>query len=193
MDLGTIIQSLTAADLALLLLIAGAFIVGFFQGSARGIMFLLAWLVAFVVGVTAWQPLGDWLSRYWVQYQTIYTQMLAYLIGFVVAFVMASIVIVVFSRRAPLLGRWPFVDEVLGGILFVILFLLIIAAVMAGFDTTYGHAAAATGNDVPWITSIWDALNGSLIGSWINDAIVPLILLIFSPIIPDEFDRLATA
>ncbi len=137
MDLGSFLDSLTAADLALLLIYAGAFILGFFQGGTRALLGLLAWLFAFVIGVTVWQPLGDWLSGSWTLYSLPYNQMLAFLIGFITALVIGGIVIVTFTKRSALLPRWPLVDEVLGGVLFVVLALLITGAILAALDSAY--------------------------------------------------------
>jgi uncharacterized membrane protein required for colicin V production len=190
MDLGSFLQSLTPADLALLLIFAGAFILGFFQGGTRGLLGLLAWLFAFVIGVTVWQPLGDWLSGSWTMYSLVYTQMLAFLIGFIVSLVVGAILIVTFTKRAPLLPRWPLADEVLGGLLFVFLALLITGAILLALDTAYPLGLAGR-DDVPWLTSIQEGLQGSVLAGWISATIVPLILAVFSPIIPDEFERLA--
>jgi uncharacterized membrane protein required for colicin V production len=190
MDLGSFLQSLTAADLALLLIFAGAFVLGFFQGGTRGLLGLLAWLFAFVIGVTVWQPLGDWLSGSWTMYSLVYTQMLAFLIGFIVSLVIGAILIVTFTKRAPLLPRWPLADEVLGGLLFVFLALLITGAVLLAFETAYPLGLAGR-DDVPWLTSMQEGLQGSVLAGWINVTIVPLILAVFGPIIPDEFERLA--
>jgi uncharacterized membrane protein required for colicin V production len=190
MDLGSFLQSLTPADLALLLIFAGAFVLGFFQGGTRGLLGLLAWLFAFVIGVTVWQPLGDWLSESWTMYSLVYTQMLAFLIGFIVSLVVGAILIVTFTKRAPLLPRWPLADEVLGGLLFVFLALLITGAVLLALDTAYPLGLAGR-DDVPWLTSIQEGLQGSVLAGWISATIVPLILAVFTPIIPDEFERLA--
>jgi len=191
MDIGSFLRSLTAADLALLLIFAGAFVLGFFQGGTRGLMGLLAWLFAFVIGVTVWQPLGDWLSGSWTMYSLTYDRMLAFLIGFIVSLVIGAILIVSVTKRAPLLPRWPLADEVLGGFLFVFLALLITGSIMLALDSAYPLGVAGH-EDVPWLTSIQEALQGSVLGGWINSTIVPLLLTVFGPIIPDEFEQLAS-
>jgi uncharacterized membrane protein required for colicin V production len=190
MDLGSFLQSLTAADLALLLIFAAVFVLGFFQGGTRGLLGLLAWLFAFVIGITVWQPLGDWLSGSWTRYSLVYDQMLAFLIGFIVTLVVGAIVIATFTKRAPLLPRWPLADELLGGLLFVVLAVLITGAVLLALDTAYPTGLAGR-EDVPWLTSIQEALQGSVLAGWIDATIGPLLLTVFGPIIPDEFERLA--
>jgi uncharacterized membrane protein required for colicin V production len=191
MDLESFLKSLTAADLALLLIYAGAFVLGFFQGGTRGLLGLLAWLFAFVIGVTVWDPLGVWLSGSWTMYSLAYTQMLAFLIGFTVSLVVGAILIVNFTKRSALLPRWPLADEILGGVLFVVLAVLITAAVLMAFDTAYPLGVEGR-EDVPWLTSIYEGLSGSAIGGWLNATIVPLLLTVFGPIIPDAFEQLAT-
>lgn len=191
MDLEAFLSSLNAADLALLLIYAGAFALGFFQGGTRALLGLLAWLFAFVIGVTVWQPLGDWLNGSWTLYTLIYNRMLAFLIGFIVALVIGAIVIVTFTKRSPLLPRWPFADEILGGVLFVVLALLITGSMMLALDTAYPMGLSAS-DDVPWLTSIAESLQASVVGGWISATIVPFLLTVFGPIIPDEFERLAS-
>jgi uncharacterized membrane protein required for colicin V production len=190
MDLGSFIGSLTAGDLALLLIYAGAFVLGFFQGGTRGLLGLLAWLFAFVIGVTVWEPLGVWLSGSWTMYSLEYTKMLAFLIGFIGSLIVGAILIVSFTKRSALLPRWPFADEILGGVLFVIVALLITAAILMAFDSAYPLGLGGR-DDVPWLTSLQEGLAGSAIGGWLNATLVPLILTVFGPIIPDELERLA--
>lgn len=191
MDLGSFLQSLTTADLALLLIYIGGFVLGFMQGGTRGLLVLLDWLFAFVIAATVYQPLGDWLSGQWTMYSLEYTRMLAFLIGFTVSLVVGAILIVSFTKRAPLLPRWPFVDEILGGVLFTVFALLVTGAVLAALSTGYpiGRSGA---QDVPWLTSIAEGLGGSAIGGWLESFLVPIILAILGPIIPDDFERLAT-
>ena len=191
-NLGSLLQSLTAADLALLLIYVGAFVLGFIQGGTRGLLVLLDWVFAFVIGVTVWQPIGDWLSGQWTMYSLVYNQMLAFLIGFTVSLIVGGILIASFTKRAPLLPRWPFVDEVLGGVLFVVFALLVTGAVLLDLETAYPLAVSGR-TDVPWLTTIYEGLSASLIGGWVNALIVPLILAVFSPVIPDEFEALANA
>lgn len=190
MDIGSFLRSLTPTDLALLLIFAGAFVLGFFQGGTRGLLALLAWLFAFVIGVTVYQPLGDWLSGSWTMYSLPYDRMLAFLIGFIVSLVIGAILIVSFTKRAPLLPRWPLADEVLGGLLFVLLALLITGAIMLALDTVY-PAGVGGREDVPWLTAIAEGLQGSVLAGWIAATIVPLLLAVFSPILPEELKQLA--
>ncbi|MFI5292934.1 MAG: hypothetical protein ACHQ02_08705, partial [Candidatus Limnocylindrales bacterium] len=142
----------------------------------------------FVIGVTVWQPLGDWLSGSWTLYSLPYNQMLAFLIGFITALLIGGILSVTFTKRSALLPRWPLVDEVLGGVLFVVLALLITGAILAALDSAYPLGLAGH-SDVPWLTSLDEALTGSVIGGWINSTIVPFLMTVFGPIIPDEFER----
>ena len=191
MDLGSFLRSLTAADLALLLIYAAVFVLGFFQGGTRGLLGLLAWLFAFVIGITVWQPLGQWLSGSWTRYSLVYDQMLAFLIGFTVALVVGAILIVTFTKRGPLLPRWPLADELLGGVLFLLLAILVTATVMIAFDSAYPGGLGGR-EDVPWITSIQEGLQGSVLAGWIDATVVPLILAIFGPLMPDDFERLVS-
>jgi uncharacterized membrane protein required for colicin V production len=190
MDIVDLIRSVTAADILLLLFCAAAFVFGFFQGAMRGLMVLGTWVFAFVLAANLWSPLGRELSRYWTQFVPEYSQMLAFGITFVVALVLANIAVAVFTRRAPLLGRWPIADEILGGFLGLSIALLIVAGTLVGLDTFYGTRPLEVLADVSWVTGLHTALSDSVVGGWIRDTIVPSVVILLSPLIPAEIRQL---
>ncbi len=190
MDIVALVQSMTAADILLLLLFASAFVFGFFQGATRGLMVFGTWAFAFLVAANLRQPLGTWLSGYWTQYETGYSEMLAFGIVFTVALVLANIAVAVFTKRAPLLGRWPILDEVLGGSLMLAVALLLVAGTIIGLDTFYAGHPFQGFVDVPWVTGLHTALVDSVVGGWVRATIVPSVLAVLAPVIPGEIRQL---
>ena len=190
MDIVGLVQSMTAADILLLLFFAAAFVFGFFQGVTRGLMAFGTWAFAFVLAANLWQPLGTWLSGYWTQFETGYSEMLAFGIAFTVALVLASIAVAVFTKRAPLLGRWPILDEVLGGFLMLAVALLLVAGAIIGLDTFYAGRPLQGIVDVSWVTGLHTALVDSVVGGWVRDTIVPFVLAVLAPFIPGEIRQL---
>lgn len=190
MDIVGLVQSMTAADIILLLLFASAFVFGFFQGATRALMVFGTWAFAFLLAANLWQPLGSWLAGYWTPFETGYSKMLAFGIAFTVALVLANIAVAVFTRRAPLLGRWPILDEVLGGFLMLAVALLLVAGTMIGLDTFYAGRPLQGIVDVSWVTGLHTALVESVVGGWVRDTIVPSVLAVLAPVIPGEIRRL---
>lgn len=184
MDIVALIASMTAADIWLVIFLASAFVFGFFQGAARGLMIFASWALAFVLAANLWEPLGLFLSRYWTTFSLEYCQMLAFLIVFSLTLVLAGIGLAVWTKRAPLLGRWPIADELLGGLLGLAIALLLVAGTIIGLDTFYARNPALGIVDVGWVTALHTALVESVVGDWVRTTIVPSVLSALGPLIP---------
>lgn len=190
MDIVAFVQSLTATDLVLGLLLASAFVFGAYEGATRGLLALVGWVFSFIIAANVRAPLGEWLSGYWTQYDLAYNQMLAFGVTFAVAVVVAGILLAAFTKRQPLIGRMPLADEILGGLLALIVAVLVLGTIVAGINSGYGQGPELGRVDVPWLTSLREVLSESAIARWASEAVVPLILLVMGPFSPDEFEQL---
>ena len=117
--------------------------------------------------------------------------MLAFLIGFIATLIIGGILIVTLHEardRCCRAGRSS--TSSLGGVLFVFLAVLITGVHPARPRHRLPARAAQARSDVPWLTSIHRRCTGSVIGGWIDATIVPLLLTVFGPLLPDEFERL---
>lgn len=132
MDIFGIIKSTPLADLIIVGLLAGAFILGIMQGAVRVLASIVAIFVAFLVAANLRDPVGRFLADNWTQFPAAYNHMLAFLLIFLILSVIAVGVIILRVRRTPLYPQRPVVDDILGGVLgllegfLILLFLIII-------------------------------------------------------------------
>jgi uncharacterized membrane protein required for colicin V production len=162
------------ADVIIVLLLGGAFLLGFFQGVIRGLLAIAAWFVAFVLAANLRAPVGDWLSDQWLQYTPAYNAMLAFGAVALVLFVTAIIVIQVGTRGVATLSRYPLLDDVIGGLLGVALAFLLLAALIVVLMSFYaaGPTPGAVEN-TEWTADLYRTLENSAIGRLIRDSLVP--------------------
>src|SRR3954468_13009797 len=121
---------MSSADILLLLVLAGAFLIGFFWGVLRGLLALAAWVVVFLLSAHLSVPIGDYLARQWGNFSTEYSHMLAFLIVYVVLTIVSLVLIHVGVKGSQDVSRWPLVDDLLGGALAVAFSVLVIAGTM---------------------------------------------------------------
>jgi uncharacterized membrane protein required for colicin V production len=174
---------MTSADILLLLILAGAFLIGFFWGVVRGLLGLAAWLVTFLLAAHLSGPGGDYLQAQWRNFSAEYNHMLAFLITFGVLFVLALLLIQLGARGSHDLSRYPIVDDILGGLLCAVLAVLVIAAVVAILRTFYAPVAASS-NVAEWTTNLYSALRSSTIGGQIQSGVVPIMNTLLDPLLP---------
>jgi uncharacterized membrane protein required for colicin V production len=174
------------ADVVIVLLLGGAFLVGFFQGVIRGLLFIAAWFVAFVVAANLRGPVGDWLSGQWLQFSPPYNAMLAFGILAILIFGTAIVVIQFGTRSVTTLSRYPLLDDVLGGLLGVAVALLILAAAIVVLGTFYTAAPAAGPGDGEWTAQLYRTLEGSAIGQLIRGSLIPGLGAVLDILLPDD-------
>ena len=69
---------MTSVDIVLVLIIAGAFVLGFLWGVIRSLLMLAAWFVVFVLSAILSVPVGDYLSNQWNTYSADWDHMAAF-------------------------------------------------------------------------------------------------------------------
>ena len=183
-------MQLGITDVVLLLILAGAFLLGFFQGAIRQLLGLLSWLVAFLLAANLREPVGNYLAGYWTHLPSGYSHMIAFGLVFLVVFVLANILTQLRYRRQPLHKRVTVLDEILGGVLGVGLAVLVIATLIVGLDSFYARGGGG-GNDVTWITQTWRSLGGSTVANGLRASLIPGLLTILGPLLPSQIRDVA--
>jgi uncharacterized membrane protein required for colicin V production len=186
------INSVEPIDLLVFFALFGMFILGFTQGIIRRLLGTASILISLLVAAQIRAPLGDFLARNWTQYPAEYNYMIAFGTVFLAGSIASSIAIQLFYRPLPLFARYPFIDEILGGVIGVIQAGLTLAAfflITDPFFLTVG--AERTTAEFPFVREIHGAFDSSLTATIIRDRIVPFILLIlgaaFPPTVKDVF------
>ena len=186
-----VVATFTAADLLLVIAFAGAGVLGYIQGALRQILGLAVVAVAFVLGTGLRQPLGDWFASYWTEAPYQFAWMFAWLISFVAIFVLGMILIAIFYKRSRVLTRLAHADEVLGAILCVVLAVVTAAVILFILDSYYGYSVVSGGGwDVGWLSGLHGAVDDSVTARFMRDIVIPPILVILGPLLPDAVRRL---
>jgi uncharacterized membrane protein required for colicin V production len=179
------IRSAPVIDLGLILGLCLFLFLGVVQGAIRRLLGIAAMLVAFMLAANLRDPLGDYLSNNWTQFDQGYDRLLAFAIVFVVASVIASIVIQGFYKRTDLSTEHPFVEDILGGFLGFLqgLVLLTIAVVILN---SYALPAARPGDLTPVRDAQRMIVQESHIGGGIRDHVAYPFVHILSPLLPSD-------
>ncbi len=178
---------LNVVDLVLLVILAGAFLLGFFQGAIRQLLGVLAWLISFLLAANLRDPVGDFLGQYWTFFPSGYSQMLAFGLVFIVLFVLVNIVIQARYRRAVIHSRVTVLDEIIGGILGALLAVLLVTTALIVLDSYYARGGGPGGGaDVPWISQTYRSLADSRIAGGLRTSLIPSLLAILGPLLPPE-------
>ncbi len=176
------------ADIAIILLLAGGFILGVVRGAVRQLIVLGAWLVAFLLAPYLRPLVGDWITANTTEYSREYVDMMAFLASFIVLFALAVIVIQIGGATIQLSQRAG-VDEILGGFLMMGAALLAVAAVVIAIDSYYVNPILG-GAEQPIIHEIHLALERSAIVDAMHNALIPGLIAILGPLLPADIRTL---
>lgn len=175
---------MNVADILLVLVFAAGFLLGFFQGVVRGLLAVGAWLVAFVLGANLIAPLGGYLASQWTSLDPGYVHMLAFGIATVALFVVFMIIIFVGAKGPRGFTSFALLDDLVGGLLGVLLAVLVMASSIVILGTFYGTSTATAAQDVEWSAQLYRGLTGSAIGPMIADTVVPLMGTVLGALMP---------
>jgi len=177
---------MTSVDIVLVLIIAGAFVLGFLWGVIRSLLMLAAWFVVFVLSAILSVPLGDYLSNQWNSYSSDWNHMAAFAILYVGGLIIALVVAWVGVRGPQGVTKYRLLDDVCSGALMAFVAVLGIAGVLVILATAYaGPPGADTVVGPGWPRDIYHSLvNDSQIGSGLNDTLIPALGSILGLLLP---------
>ena len=179
------IQSAPLVDLAIVIALFAAFIVGVMQGAIRRILGIVSIVFAFLVSANLRDPVGDYLATNWHQFPPGYNRLLAFSILFCALTVGFSVLIQGFYKRTELSAAHPIVDDVVGGLLGLLqaLILLTIAVIILGSYTLPDPFPG----DIDQLRRGQDLLiHQSQIGGAIRDVVVPALMHLISGLLPGD-------
>lgn len=176
--------ALNFVDLSFLLLFVTSLAVGFFQGSIRLVVLIIAFYLSLVLASLYFQPVGGWLvsnfgtTRYVGEYVGF---ALVLLIGFAL---LAAAGIYTF-RYASLPGQLLYIDKVVGMILGVLLGALLIGM----FGVLLWNLMIVRGGqniDLPVMQWLGRQVAGSFLLQFFANEILPQVYGLLDPILPDS-------
>jgi uncharacterized membrane protein required for colicin V production len=185
-DLAGFIGSLTLADGVLVALFAVAFFLGYTQGVLRQLLGIGVFLVAFIVGAYLRAPVGSWLASNWTWLPVEFSAMVAFVASFLVLLGVMTLGVQVYYQRVVLAARYAVLDEIAGGVLAVLIALLVISVLILAGDSYYhGVGIHPPPGDVGWMRSLFDAFDGSLLVRAMRDGLIPGLLALLGPLLPE--------
>ena len=186
MDIVETISSFNVFDLVFLLFLCGMFVLGYIQGTVRRLVGTLSFIFSFFLAAVLSVPFGAFLKSYWTDYPDEYSNMIAFLTVFVAAVVAFFLVIQGTYSKTALFAKWPVVDEVLGGVVGVIqgfLLLMFLTIILDQYFVWY--PTTASGDELPFLRSIWDAISTSGVGMLLHQTVIPNFISLFGFILPE--------
>ncbi|HJW22855.1 MAG TPA: CvpA family protein [Candidatus Limnocylindrales bacterium] len=181
-------QDMTPFDVVAFLFLVGWFILGYFQGLTRRAFGIIALVFALLVAVQLRDPVGKYLAGEWRNAPPEYSYMVAFGAVFLALWVAMSIGIQLFYRPAPLLERYPVLDEIIGGALGVLegaIVLVVVLLVTDPYFLSEAGKAAAPGEFSP-MRSLHELFNDSLTASFLRHTVISNVFAVVGWMFPSD-------
>jgi hypothetical protein len=177
-------------DIVLLLILIGAFIIGFVWGTARSLIFLGGGAVVFLIAAHARPPLSNFLGREWTHLSPVYSDMIAMMVLYGLGLVGLLMLVWFGAKNTGLSQRWPDADRILGGLVGVACAVMIVAGLDATLGLFYGHtptvAQLATDD---WTAGLYRGIIESQTGGAIHRSLLPALGSLANPLLPVGFSE----
>jgi uncharacterized membrane protein required for colicin V production len=177
-----------AFDLVIVLALMAMFILGYAQGLVRRLLGIAAIVFSLVLAALIRPSLGNYLTGEWTGIPAEYSHMVAFGAVFVAAAVTFSVGIQLMYRPAPLLTRYPVLDEILGGILGVVEGVIILIAVFLILDPYYTNPVSDTirTGEFTLLRTVHELLDPTLTADVLRNGVIPPILSVFGFVFPRD-------
>ena len=187
MDLGEFLAGFTTVDLLLILFFMGFFVLGFAQGTIRRLIGIASVLFSFLFAAALSEPLGNFLANNWTQFSRQYSYMIGFGTIFIASTVAFALVAQGFYKPQPLFQKARFADEIIGGLLGILQAALIFGGLLIILDSFFqipGIEPFPT--ELPFLRSIWDAVDPTQIAAIFRDTLIPAFFAIFGFLVPES-------
>ncbi len=177
---------MTTFDIVLVLVIAGAFIIGFLWGVIRSLLMLAGWFAVFLLAALLSVPVGDYLNGQWTAYDTHWNHMAAFAILYFAGIVLAGILCWIGIKGAQGLSKYRLLDDIVSGTIMAIVAILSISGLIVLLATAYRGSLgfAVVGPD--WTREVYQSLLDSRIGDALERTVIPVLGTVLGPLLPAE-------
>jgi len=160
-------------DLVVFLALLAMFIVGYAQGIMRRLLGILAILFSLGIAAQLRAPLGDYLAQQWTASRPEYSWMIAFGVIFLGAAIALSLGIQFSYRPAPIINRYPVLDEILGGVLGVLEGLIILAAILIIIDPYFSSFPTQPSAEFAPLRGLHDFIDNAVSAQVLRDQVIP--------------------
>lgn len=181
--------SISVVDILLLFFFAGFFILGFAQGTIRRLLGIGSILFSWFLAANLAQPLSEFLGKNWTQFPAEYSYMIGFLAVFVTLSIVFALVIQGFYKPQPLFQKARFADEIIGGLLGLLQAALIFGGLLIILDSFFripGLGGTAFHTELPFLRTIWTAVNDTQIAALFRDTLIPAFFAVFGFLVPES-------
>ncbi|HEX4898101.1 MAG TPA: CvpA family protein [Candidatus Limnocylindrales bacterium] len=182
-------ESLKPMDLLVLLALAVMVAIGYIQGVPRRLFGIAAIVFALLVAVQLRGPLGGYLANEWNQIAPSYSYMVAFGALFLAGAIALSLGIQMTYQSAPLIKRYPVLDEALGGVLGFVEGVIILIAIFLILDPYFATVKVPGSGEFGPLRFLSQSLEGSLTASLMRETFVPAFLALFGGLFPADVVR----
>lgn len=190
MDIVGTITNITPFDWLVLGFCVLMFVLGFAQGVVRRLLGIAGVIFSFLLAANLRDALGSFLASNWTQFPREYSYMLAFGFLFVVFEVIFTIVIQSTYKPAPILAKYPVVDEILGGLLGIVQALMIVGAGIVILDSFFRLPIGIGEQQIQLVKNLYEAVNESNIVVVFRETLLPLFVAIVGPLLPSDIQAL---
>jgi uncharacterized membrane protein required for colicin V production len=184
------ITSVTPFDWLFVSLCVVMFVLGFAQGAVRRLLGIAGVLFSILLAANMRDALGSFLAGNWTQFPREYSYMLAFGFLFVVLEVIFTIVIQSTYKPAPILAKYPMVDEVVGGLLGIVQALLIVGAGIMILDSFFRLPIGIGEQQIQFVKDLYGAVDHSNTVGLFRGTLIPLFVAIVGPLLPSDIHAL---
>jgi uncharacterized membrane protein required for colicin V production len=149
------------------------FIVGYAQGIMRRLLGILAILFSLGIAAQLRAPLGNYLAQQWTASRPEYSWMIAFGVIFLGAAIALSLGIQFSYRPAPIINRYPVLDEILGGVLGVLEGLIILAAILIIIDPYFSSFPTQPSAEFAPLRGLHDFIDNAVSAQVLRDQVIP--------------------
>ena len=160
-------------DLVVFLALLAMFIVGYAQGIMRRLLGILAILFSLGIAAQLRAPLGNYLAQQWTTSRPEYSWMVAFGVIFLGAAIALSLGIQFSYRPAPIINRYPVLDEILGGVLGVLEGLIILAAILIIIDPYFSSFPTQPSAEFAPLRGLHDFIDNAVSAQVLRDQVIP--------------------
>jgi membrane protein required for colicin V production len=166
------------------------FVLGYAQGVVRRLLGIAGVLFSILLAGNLRDALGSFLAGNWTQFPREYSYMLAFGFLFVVFELIFTIVIQSTYKPAPILAKYPIVDELLGGLLGIAQALLIVGAGIMILDSFFRLPIGIGEQQIQFVKDVYGAVHESHTVGVFRDTLLPLFVALVGPLMPSDIHAL---
>jgi membrane protein required for colicin V production len=178
---------MNGTDLMFILLLLGGLALGFFQGTLKLVIAIIAFYVGIVLASLYFQPIGNFF-RVRFNSSTEVGQITAFAVVLVVSFLLLTGAGLYTFRYFRMPASLDFFDKILGtllGMLMAALFMGILAVLLKDL---FVFRSPATSASLPFVISMQSSVRGSTLVRFFGENILQLIYTSVRPVLPRDAD-----